>query len=213
MSQNSVTAKTSSLGWVTSAAPWVAIIISAISAAFAFYGANISSKALLVANRAFVFPAAQNIYVSSDPKTYEPYALNLVFSITNSGNTPTLNLSLSIRCATALDDLKEPWHLLYQGPGDIRRTAMIGPKSSASSGCYFTMPQVNDFAAKRLHGYVLMEIEYRDRIDPATLRRSRMSAKITEINIRPPVAGTNIPVIETTLEPRGAQNCADEECP
>lgn len=194
----------------------VALVASAVSALFAYrqtVEANAIARANYIASqRAFVFASvSETSWVSMKPGSSEPNAYNLLIIITNSGNTPTTNLTLVASCAPSAQDLDEPWNLFSHGTTKMERVPLlIGPRSSQTAGCSFPFDQIKQMVERKLFGFVMAEMLYYDRIDSSVQHKTRLSLKLSQIHIdHQPTP----PKVSVLFSPHGKFNCADEECP
>jgi hypothetical protein len=161
----------------------------------------------IVSQRAFIY-IGQTIPVTMiDPKDKTIKSLGVLFSLVNSGNTPTKDLTVFSRCAPSAEDLPEPWVLLYQGiPGRV--PAVIGPHATGTSLCGFTADQIKQIGGKTMYGYLLGDITYYDRLDWSSMHRTQFSFKIVDLPL-----DTNGNVAGLRTDNVGRHNCVDEECP
>jgi hypothetical protein len=206
----------------------LALLVSCVAAGFSLWQATLTKEGNeitrsnnIVSQRAFIYTALSQIYLSPSP--VNPTAVNFIFSLTNSGNTPTRNLIFFMKCARSADELQEPWSILYQGQDEIiQRPQFIGPHATVSAGCNLPIDQINEMIAGKLHGYIMIDITYHDQMNPEVRHATHLAQKLAQIVYTPtqtiaasegrPAQLTPASLI-TSLEPRGRHNCADEECP
>jgi hypothetical protein len=112
------------------------------------------------------------------------------------------------------------------GAGENRKEPQfISPHASVPIGCSFSFEQIQQMAAGKLFGYVMVDASYRDRLDTRTLHKSQSALMLTQVNVQvpkieklPAQGGSpeqviNTPgAVQTLLIPSGKHNCADEEC-
>ena len=208
----------------------LAFLASCAAAAFAYWQATlvqesntIAIKNNIVSQRAFTYTALTQTYFS--PDAINPQAINFLFNPTNSGNTPTRNLTVFYKCVPAAEDVQEPWVLLYQGGETIRQIPQfIGPHASGPVACSFPIEQIKSMVDGKLFGFVMIDVTYHDRLDVEPVHKTHTALRLSNIVYKPaqPAAGTLPPgqppqiapaQFLTVLEPRGRHNCADEECP
>jgi hypothetical protein len=205
----------------------IAIIIAGIAAVFTWWQASlikdsndISRQNNVVNQRAFVYSTMTQTFFSPDPN--DPQAVNFSLIMTNSGNTATRNLIFFLKCTPSAEDLQEPWSILYQGKDTIVQIPQfIGPHASVQVACSFSFDQIKQMFAGKLHGYIMLDITYHDRMNFEPIHQTNMALKLTQIVLRLPETltlsdgKTQITPTSflTALEPRGRHNCADEECP
>jgi hypothetical protein len=71
----------------------------------------------------------------------------------------------------------------------------------------------------KLHGYLMGEATYKDRLDDSVLHHTQFAWELLNINIVDPppqvlaMAPNAPPNVLVSFVPRGVHNCADEECP
>lgn len=196
-----------------------ALIVAGLSAGFTLWqvllvneGNRLTRANNIVSQRAFVYPTLSQVYISPNPFT-APQSVNFIFFLTNSGNTATRDLDLFIKCQPSAEDVKEPWYLLYQGPDKIEKyPSFVGPHSAAPTGCSFTFPQIKEMAAGRLHGYIMIDISYFDRIELGITRRTHTALKLAQITAQDATATTPAQFVSIMIN-RGRHNCTDDECP
>ncbi len=195
-----------------------ATIAAAISAATAAgiggWQAYLTRQNNIVSQRAFVYVEGPEIVHVISKTTGEP-GVNIFIAMKNSGNTATKDLSVYFRCATSTDVLAEPWVLLYR-----EKTAglpqIIGPNQTVRSVCFFSKTQLKQMNEDKLHGYLMGEIVYRDRLDSGNLHRTQASFALIDLFVAdapkeaPPGTKGNILI---GFVPTGQHNCADEDCP
>jgi hypothetical protein len=208
--------------WIATGAA-VAAAFGAAASAWFIYQNNIVSQ------RAFVYVDSPiQLFVALDIKDRSKI-VSFPVALTNSGNTATSDLSLLVRCADSGDPLPEPWVLLNQGSQE-KVPQIIGPRQTVRSYCTFSLDKLNQIKDGKLHGYLMGEIAYKDRLASSTLHRTQLSWELLNININEPVlppspqsgatpagqvpAGTDtLPNVWLNLVPKGQHNCADEDCP
>lgn len=207
----------------------VALFVSGAAAVFTYWEATLISQSNtlirennVISQRAFIYSSPTQTLFS--PDQINPQAVNFVLSLTNSGNTATRNLIFFIKCASATQDLQEPWSILYQGGEKIIRVPFfIGPHAAGAAVCSFPMDQIQQMLTGKLHGYIMADITYHDRLDVDVIHKTHVALKLARIVYRPtqPLESVEqghpvqlVPAsITVVFEPRGRHNCADEECP
>jgi|SRR5271166_693524 len=170
----------------------------------------------VVSQRAFLFFDQPSVTMVLDAKDQTK---NVQFGvpIVNGGNTATKNMTLSIRCAPSTDSLPEPWVPLYREPLE-RIPQVIGPHQSGRAFCDFKLDQVRDMRDGKLHGYLMGEVTYKDRLDDSIIHHTQFAWELADINLIDPTPQMLAtlpnapPNILLALKPRGVHNCADEEC-
>jgi hypothetical protein len=164
-----------------------AFFVSCSAAGFTYWQGTLIQEANeitrnnnVVTQRAFIYTALAQVYFSPSP--INPMAVNFIFSLTNSGNTPTRNLVFFIKCTRSADELQEPWSILYQGPEEIiQRPQFIGPHATVSAGCSFPIDQINEMITGKLHGYIMIDITYHDRMNPEVRHATHLAQKLAQI--------------------------------
>ncbi len=200
----------------------LAFLVSCAAAGFAFWQGylisesnEITRKNNTISQRAFVYPTLAQTHISTDAANV-PIAVNFLYLLTNSGNTATRDMKIFIKCAPSAEEIQEPWSILYQGPDKPDSyPAFVGPHGSEQTGCSFSINQIKDMIAGKLHGYVMIDVSYYDRIAIGVLRKTQHARKLVQISLQIPPTITPITpaLFATLLVPRGRHNCADEECP
>ena len=109
--------------------------------------------------------------------------------IINGGNTATKNMTFFARCAPSADPLPEPWVLLYRET-PARVPQIIGPHQTGRAYCDFTLDQVRNMRDGKLHGYLMGEAVYKDRLDDLVIHRTQFAWELTDINIVDPTPQT-----------------------
>jgi hypothetical protein len=159
----------------------------------------------IASQRAFVFSQPTVLQIGINPEKIP--ALGVFISLENSGSTPTKDLTSKIVCEPSIASPIEPWDFLKQHK--IETTPVfIGARARSTVQCSFTMEQIKQMGVGMLHGYVLGEIVYYDRIDPSLLHKTHYAYEL----FRPIINQPNN-TVETALVTVGKHNCADEECP
>lgn len=161
----------------------------------------------IVSQRAFIYSSAHQLVTALSPQDKFVTNVAVIVAFTNSGNTPTMDLELFVRCAVSLDSLVEPWGLLNQGPIE-RLPQFLGPHATSTGICTFPFAQFQKIIKGELHGYLIGDISYRDRLAPGILHKTQFSEELTTANFDD---GTK--VSSGIFVIRGKHNCADEECP
>jgi hypothetical protein len=188
-----------------------AFVVACVAAIFTGWQAYLN----YVGQRAFVFPILAQVYVSNDTAN-NPIGVNYVYFLTNGGNTATKDLKVFIKCTPAAEDLLEPWTILYQGQKADQQPAFIAPHASEQTGCSFTIDQIRDIFSGKLHGYVMIDISYYDRVSFfKVLRKTQYARRLIQVSLQIPSAVTPLTPVafNALLQNRGKHNCADEECP
>ena len=167
-----------------------------------------------LAQRAFVFPTVTQIALS--PIFISPEAVNFSFSLANNGNAATKNLAFVIKCAVSVEDVDDPWISLVQSRGKfVHEPAVIGPKGAIPIGCSFPIGQVQDMVAKKLFGFILIDITYEDGINAGVKRKTQSALRLSDITYQPSkIEGPSqtLAVFSALAQNRGKHNCADDEC-
>jgi hypothetical protein len=71
----------------------------------------------------------------------------------------------------------------------------------------------------RLHGYVMGEVTYRDRLDDTIVHDTQFAWEVIDVNIHDVPANIlaampdAAPQVTVGFRPFGQHNCADDECP
>jgi hypothetical protein len=161
----------------------------------------------IVSQRAFVYPSASQLLSVLSPQDRAVTSAAVIVALTNSGNTPTRDLEFLIRCAISVDSLQEPWGLLYQGPIESL-PQFLGPHATTTAVCSFPINQFQKITKGELHGYLMGDISYRDRLAPDIWHKTQFSEELTMGNF-----DETTKVSSGLFVIRGRHNCADEECP
>ena len=172
----------------------------------------------IVSQRAFVSVAFSGQFVSVN-MAGTPTSLNLLASLTNSGNTATKDMKLLVRCVPSSEELQEPWVLIHQGLQPSVVPIVIGPHASSTTACSFPMSDIYGMQNGDTFGYLLVDVSYLDRLDN-TQHITQFDNELQQVHVLPaPLSvGTetgnpSTPNIQYVLIPVGKHNCADEECP
>jgi hypothetical protein len=89
---------------------------------------------------------------------------------------------------------------------------VIGPKQKGGIGhCNVDPDDIPKIQFGKLFMYLLAEIRYRDRIDPKSLHKTRLSQQFYVSAVNTDEKG--IVHFYNSTEVRGQNNCADEDCP
>jgi len=171
------------------------------------YQTSLIYKNNIVSQRAFVYIGQSMPVTMIDPKDKTIRSLGVLFSLINSGNTPTKNLTVFTRCVPSAEDVPEPWVLLYRGTPEWV-PGVIGPHATVTSLCGFTSGQMKQISEKILYRYLLGDITYYDRLDWGPAHRTQFSFKIVDLPL-----DTSGNVTGMRTDNAGRHNCADDECP
>jgi hypothetical protein len=199
------------LVWSTAAAA----LAAALAAGSAFYQAYLTRQNNVVSQRAFVYVDNPLMSLGFDPSRNKVLALQP--QLINSGNTPTKDLELFIRCLPTVERLADPF-VLFQKSSAQRVPQVIGPRQTVRAICAVPLEHIERMAAGRAFVYLMGEITYRDRLGDNVLHVTRFSYEMRDVTIAKPEvpAGTNasevLPVISANFVPYGLQNCTDEDC-
>jgi hypothetical protein len=172
------------------------------------YQTHLIYKNNIVSQRAFVYidMVKSTPYNFIDPKDKTVNGLGVLFHLVHSWNTPTKNLITYTRCAPSVEDLPEPWVLLYRGTTESV-PGVIGPHATITSLCGFTPSEMKQISDKTMYGYLLGDISYHDQLDWSSEHRTQFSFKIVDLPL-----DTNGNVAGMRTGNVGRHNCADEEC-
>lgn len=197
--------------WLDHAAVWAAVV-AAIGAAFAAggsaYQAYLTRANNVVSQRAFVSVVSLQYALAVATEDRSTKVVGMQLAITNSGNTPTKDLSVLIRCVPSVEKFDEPWSLLHSTPTE-HIPNFIGPHATLLLTCAFTAAELEQSMNGKLHPYLLADIQYRDRLDPTALHRTQFATELIDITVDAAKGAWG----GATPVPRGRHNCADEECP
>ena len=141
--------------------------------------------------------------------------VSLEADLTNSGNTPTKNLTAFIKCAPSVEQVQDPWTLLYQGVANpMKVPQFIGAHASSQMSCGFNGDQIRAIANGTLFGYVMIDIAYQDRLTD-DWHRTEATGSLAQIQFIPAIqpGGTIGAGVNMLFVGYGRHNCADEECP
>jgi hypothetical protein len=159
----------------------------------------------IISERAFVSSQVAGLLVGMT--TDKIPTLGVFISLENTGGSPTKNLSSKLVCEPSITTAIEPWDFIKQHK--IETTPIfIGARSHGIAMCSFTMDQIKQMSTGMLHGYVVGEIIYYDRIDPSVQHRTHYAYELNYPAIDP-----NTNAVHTLTTDVGKHNCADEECP
>jgi hypothetical protein len=169
----------------------------------------------VVSERAFAFFDAPTITMVFNSKD-QTKNVQLGIPIINGGNTATKDLTMLIRCAPSVESLPEPWVILHREPTPPY-PQVLGPHQTVRVFCVFRLDQVRDIERGNLHGYLMGEVIYKDRLDGSVIHRTQFSweADVNITDVPPQVLAQNpniAPNVIMSFQPRGVHNCADEEC-
>jgi hypothetical protein len=164
----------------------------------------------VISERAFVSPAMAGLYLGTLDDAAKTPGLAVVFSLSNNGGTPTKDLTSKIICEPSINVPTEPWELIKQHKIDTT-PIFIGARAGVQVQCSFSMDQIKQMSGGSLHGYILGDVTYWDRIDPATKHRTEYAYEL----FSPTITITNGIITNVTSAAIGVgkHNCADEECP
>lgn len=168
---------------------------------------------LRVQQRASISVAIQQllptIELRGTPPTAKFASILFPVSVTNSGNSGTRDLTVFAKCATSVEALQEPWSILHQGISDPPQSSQfLGPHGTSQMYCGFSFEQIKAMRDGKLHGYVMADVTYRDRLDN-TLHRTQATVKLLNVSLGLNDDGP----ISIFIIAYGRHNCADEECP
>jgi hypothetical protein len=126
--------------WHQHAVVWAAVAAAlgaALAAAANGYQAYLTRQNNVVSQRAFVYvDGPVQLVVALDAKDRSKI-VNFPIRLNNSGNTPTKDMGIFIRCAPSIDAMPEPWVLLYRDTPD-KLPQIIGASSNSNAGlCVF----------------------------------------------------------------------------
>jgi hypothetical protein len=162
-----------------------AIIYAGITAVILLatvYQAYLTRSNNVVSQRAFIFPVVGQpvgIFEAGNVKS-----INFNLTLTNSGNTPTRELTFFYKCAPSAEDMREPWVILHQGPGQSEgATISKGPHGSIPLMCTFPFDQIEQIASGKLFVYLLIEVTYKDSLDDSVIHKTQSAFKICKLVI------------------------------
>jgi hypothetical protein len=182
------------------------LVAVAIYTGVQIYQTNLIRSNNIVSQRAFVYPSASQLLSVLSPQDRAVTSAAVIVALTNSGNTPTRDLEFLIRCAISVDSLQEPWGLLYQGSIESL-PQFLGPHATTTAVCSFPINQFQKITKGELHGYLVGDISYRDRLAPDIWHKTQFSEELTMGNF-----DETTKVSSGLFVTRGRHNCTDEEC-
>jgi hypothetical protein len=198
------------------------------------YQSYLTRQATIVSQRAFVSvgfklpflaivpsggPVAppQGILQALSQGVSEIGSLNYVVELTNSGNTGTKGLLFLAKCVpSSIGDLPDPWPLLKGTKNPEKTPQYIGPHSSGQTICGFDIDQVRAMSTEKLNGYIMVDVDYRDRLDDSVPHKAQATFKLTQVRLlQAPGQGGSLGLnqVSAVVISFGRHNCADEECP
>jgi hypothetical protein len=207
-------------------------IAAVVAAVYTFVQANISEKALLIGQRAFVHlegidhSIADNwdIHIESNgaltlfnaPRNLGKM-VRTTFRMTNAGNTPTRNIQVMLHCQLVahqqVGSLNDPFTLLKWNEADVVRRS-IGAHQTLSftqASCDFKNSDVLLNAQMMIVPVFLIgDVKYEDWIEPGITHHTQFAHRLVvhEVGTMPGFEGMDV-----TTEPVGKHNCTDEDCP
>jgi hypothetical protein len=203
--------------WHDHAIAWGAVA-AALGAALAAvangYQAYLTRQNNVISQRAFINFDGINLAMSIDPAT-NVRNVSIFTRLTNSGNTATKDLGFFIKCAPTVDPLAEPWVIFIREKVQ-KQAQIIGARQTFPAHCVFPLDHMRLVSQGRAHSYLLGEITYRDRLDESLPHVTQFSWELTDVTIIDPPASAPAdtpPTANVSFQPRGAHNCADEDCP
>jgi hypothetical protein len=128
----------------------------------------------IVSQRAFVYAEYTTAHHGHNHGDHDTPGWAMIFTMINSGATPTKGMTSYIRCVPSLDALPEPWPLLYREKVDYR-PQVLGPHGTATLQCGFPDSQIQEALDGKLRLYILGDIHYRDRLDDSVPHRAEFA--------------------------------------
>jgi hypothetical protein len=193
----------------------VLAICTGVLAAATFTVAGLSYKQLLDARRSFAVAQRAFIYLSGNSyqtvfvahTTPQQKAAAFYAILTNAGNTATRDYTIVLRCSPSIEALPEPFNLLFSE--EIKRVpSLVGPRATSAGYCEFTADQLLQMRDGKLHGYIMGEARYHDRLEDDE-HVTQFCQELTNVNID----DTQTHLSAISFVPVGKHNCADDECP
>jgi hypothetical protein len=166
-------------------------------------------KTMRAGERAFVFPAQNNVAFLPDTKTIDGKIIRQYPVVwENSGNSPTVNLVIKTYCLNPLP-LSEanPITLLHNPTVDVQR--LLGPKQwTRGAACVYSAEQLDMVRDSGYHIYLISTADYFDIFDAHhytetcfELANFSKEDKFEDVNVSPRADLSNC-----------GRNCADKEC-
>jgi hypothetical protein len=159
-----------------------------------------------------IFEDVKVLSVDTSPAT-SGKVVGVFFYVSNSGNTQTKDFRAISYCKPlpARDTTEEPFSL-FVWDDKLAVSNLIGPKQKKDIGaCNVMLDQLPQIQAGDVVMYLLAEVRYKDRIDPNRPHKSRMSEQLFVSGVHTNDKG--IAEFVHSTEPKGRNNCADEDCP
>jgi len=179
--------------------------------------ANIAADSIkqnAVVNRAFVnFDSFDFVSVDTGPSG-PGKVVGIWFNAINNGNVSTKNFKALVSCISVPAVKAEPFELFKWNESDAIPDS-LGPKQKSSIGSrecqLISHDMIRNIQSGKSFMYLLGEVQYRDRIDPEPLHKTRISQQLYVSAVSTDEKGL-IHFLHS-WESRGRNNCADEECP
>jgi hypothetical protein len=165
-------------------------------------------------NRAFVnFDSFDFASVDTGPSG-PGKVIGIWFNAVNNGNVSTKNFKSLVSCVSVPAVKTEPFELFKWNESDAIPDA-LGPKQKRNVGspeCQLvTHDMIRDIQFGKSFMYLLGEVQYRDRIDPKSLHKTRISQQLYVSAVSTDEKG--VMHFLRSMESRGRNNCTDEDCP
>ena len=186
----------------------LSLVISILSAVFAFWNAKTNHDALTTVQRAFVFPIHFDTSVTLEGTNMLRGHNTPVWE--NSGNTPTKKLLVKGFCLETKEGVETPFgHPDSTAAAGGDRKLMIGPKGTINGpDCGLRSDLIDDIVAGGHHFYQWGYVTYDD-----VFYSSHRTEFCLEI-VNPRLARIDNKVIfERDMVPCKKDNCADDDCP
>lgn len=162
----------------------------------------------IVSQRAFVYAAPTAGFAAFDVKDRTAKLVGMNVPFINSGNTPTKDLELLLRCVPSVEALAEPWAVMHNETKP-HSPAVIPPHGNTSAMCTFQAEQFIQVKRGAMHAYVMAEVTYRDRLDPTVRHVTQAEWELSNPLIDDAATTWN----GAQWANIGKHNCADEDCP
>jgi hypothetical protein len=212
---------------------WVQIALTVVLGGIAYLQYTVYTRqAGIMQTQADIAAKQNDIAIAADQAfiNFEPFdfvsvdtgpsgpgkVVGIWFNVANSGNVSTKGFKAIVSCKVVPPSEvgAEPFEL-FKWDESIAIPNVVGPKqkvdiSSGDCGA-ITHDTIRDIQFGKSVMYLLGEVQYRDRVDPKSLHKTRISQQLYVSAVSTDDKGV-IHFLRST-DPRGRNNCADDDCP